>query len=58
MTDPQEPHRKGVSGRPLREFRSRILHFLTGSAHVILSPPPSLSAQDPVMTAALSPTAG
>ena len=46
-------------GRPtLREFGSRILHFLTGSARVILSLPPSLPAHDPVMTAVLSPTSG
>jgi hypothetical protein len=57
VTYPKNPTEKGV-GPTLREFGSRIVHFLTGSAHVILSLPPSLSAQDPVMTAVLSPTAG
>ena len=45
-------------GPTLREFGSRILHLLTGSARVILSLPPSLPAHDPVMTAVLSPTSG
>jgi hypothetical protein len=36
---------------------SRILCFLTGSAHVVLALPPSLPT-DPVMTEMLSPTAG
>jgi len=57
VTDPKNPTEKRA-GPTLREFGSRILHFLTGSARVILSLPPSLPAHDPVMTAVLSPTSG
>lgn len=53
---PKNPAGKRA-GPALREFGSGLLHFLTGSAHVILSLPPSPSAQDPVMTAVLSLTA-